>query len=153
MLTTLKISRLLILLFLAISLAACQTLGNAGLITSSVTTELTPEAANGIAGDLVGRLAEKVGPGTNTIQLRGDGSAFGQALESSLKGWGYAVVTDQKADGATVPLAYVIDSFEGSILARLSTPSLDLTRMYQLGATGATPTSPVSVIQRDTGRT
>lgn len=143
----LKISRLVVLFSIAIPLAACQTLGGADLITSSVTAELTPEAASAIAGDLVGRFAEKVGPGTNTIQLRGDGSAFGQALESSLKGWGYAVVTDQKADGAIVPLAYVIDSFEGSILARLSTPSLDLTRMYQLNATGATPASPLSVQQ------
>jgi type IV secretion system protein TrbH len=146
------IGRLTILLLLTISLGACQTLGSAGLITSSVTTELTPEATSTIADDMVGRLAEQVGPGTNTIKLRTDGSLFGQALEASLRGWGYAVVTDQKADrGDTVPLAYVIDSYEGSVLARLSTPALDLTRMYQLGAAGATPTSPLSVMQRGTG--
>jgi hypothetical protein len=144
--------RLILFLLLAFSLAACQTLGTAGLITSSVTTELTPEAASSIAGDMVGRLAEQVGPGTNTIKLRTDGSAFGQALETSLREWGYAVVTDQKAEPAdTVPLAYVVDSYEGSVLARLSTPALDLTRMYQLGAAGATPTSPLSVMLRGTG--
>lgn len=146
------IGTLALLLPLTISLAACQTLGSAGLITSSVTTELTPEAASSIAGDMVGRLAEQVGPGTNTIKLRTDDSVFGPALETSLREWGYAVVTDQKAEPAdTVPLAYVVDSYEGSVLARLSTPDLDLTRMYQLGASGATPTSPLSVMQRGTG--
>lgn len=146
--------RLAILILLSFALAGCQTLGSARMITSSVTAELTPEAANSIAGDLVGRLAEQIGPGSNTIRLQSDGSLFGQAIEQSLKGWGYAVVTDQKTEGgAIVPLAYVIDSFEGSVLARLSTPSLDLTRMYQLGPTGATPTSPLSVMQRGTGQT
>lgn len=143
------IARVAALLLLALSLVACQTLGSARLITSSVTAELAPEAATGIAGDMVGRLAEQVGPGSTTIQLRTDGSVFGQALETALRGGGYAVITDQKADGANaISLAYVIDSFEGSVLARLSAPSLDLTRMYQLGATGATPTSPLSILQR-----
>ena len=148
-----SLCRVAILILVAAPLGACQTLGSAGMVTSSVTAEITPEAASSIASDMVGRLAEKVGPGSNTIQLRDDGSAFGKALEASLKGWGYAVVTDQKADGAgTVPLAYVIDSFEGSVLARLSTPSLDLTRMYKLTTTGAAPASPLSVTQHGTGK-
>lgn len=143
------IGRLLFLLLLAASLAACQAVASSGLITSSATTELSGEAAASIAGDLVGRLSEHVGPGTNTIRLRTDGTAFGQAIEAALRGSGYAVITDQKTDGAdTVPLAYVVESFEGSVLARLSTPSLDLTRVYQTGSASATPTSPLSVTQR-----
>lgn len=146
---TLHIGRTVALLVVAMSLAACQTLGTSQFITSSVTTELSQEAATGIAGDMVGRLAEHVGPGTNSIQLRTDGTPFGEAIEASLRSWGYAVTTDQKAEGANaIPLAYVIDHFEGSVLARLSTPSLDLTRMYQLGAAGATPSSPLSIMQR-----
>lgn len=146
------IGRLAAVVLVAATLAACQTMGGGRLITSSVTAELTPEAAASIAGDMVGRLAEQVGPGGNTIHLRGDGSVFGQALETALRGWGYAVVTDQKADGSnTVALAYVVDSFEGSVLVRLSTSSLDLTRMYQLGAAGATPTSPLSIMTRASG--
>lgn len=141
--------RLVVFVLFAALLAGCQTLGGAGLVTSSATAELTPEAASSIAGDMVGRFAEQVGPGTTTIQLEPDGSIFGEALKSSLKGWGYAVATDQTTEGtATVPLAYVVDAFEGSILVRLSTRTLDLTRMYQMGGEGATPISPLSVMQR-----
>lgn len=139
---------------LAMSLAACQTLGGTGLVASAVTTELTPEAASSIAGDMVGRFAEQVGPGNTTIVLTPDGSVFGQALDASLKGWGYAIVTDQHTKGtATVPLAYVVDAFEGSVLVRLSTRSVDITRMYKLSAAGAEPVSPVSVMQRAAGGT
>lgn len=143
----LPLMRLAPLLLAVLLLAGCQTLGGSGLIASSAYAELTPDAASAIAGDMVGRLAEHVGPGTNTIQLKPDGSVFGQALEASLKGWGYAVVTDQKgATGSVVPLAYVVDPFEGSVLARISTASVNLTRVYQLTAAGATPTSPLSVM-------
>ena len=146
--------RILGALLLAISLAACQTLGGTGLVASTVTTELTPEAATSIAGDMVGRFAEQVGPGNTTFVLTPDGSVFGQALEASLKGWGYAIVTDQQTKGTpTVPLAYVVDAFEGSVLVRLSTRSVDITRMYELSATGAEPVSPVSVMQRANGGT
>ncbi|MCT9000388.1 conjugal transfer protein TrbH [Chelativorans intermedius] len=142
--------RLVAFFLCAALLAGCQTLGGAGLVASSATAQLTPEAASSIAGDMVGRFAEQVGPGTTTIQLEPDGSIFGAALESSLKGWGYAVATDQVTEGAnTVGLAYVVDAFEGSILVRLSTQTLDLTRMYQLGGEGATPVSPLSIMQRD----
>lgn len=146
--------RILGALLLVISLAACQTLGGTGLVASTVTTELTPEAATSIAGDMVGRFAEQVGPGNTTIMLTPDGSVFGQALEASLKGWGYAIVTDQQTKGTpTVPLAYVVDAFEGRVLVRLSTRSVDITCMYKLSATGAEPASPVSVMQRTTGET
>ncbi|PSM15894.1 MULTISPECIES: conjugal transfer protein TrbH [unclassified Nitratireductor] len=142
--------RLVVFVLCAALLAGCQTLGGAGLVTSSATAELTPEAASAIAGDMVGRLAEQVGPGTTTIQLEPDGSMFGEALESSLREWGYAVATDQVTEGTnTIALAYVVDTFEGSILVRLSTHALDLTRMYQMGGEGATPISPLSMMQRD----
>ena len=146
-----KCGRFLVGLALASTLAACQTLGGTGLVTSKVTADLTPEAAGMIAGDMVGRFAEQVGPGATTIALTSDGSVFGQSLEASLKGWGYAIITDQVAKGTeTVPLVYVVDEFEGSVLVRLSTKSVDLTRMYKLGADGAVPTSPASVMQHGT---
>ncbi len=144
--------RLVVLVLYAALLTGCQTLGGSGLVASSATVDLTPEAASWIAGDMVGRFAEHVGPGTTTIELKPDGSMFGEALESSLKGWGYAVATDQVTEGTnTVALAYVVDAFEGSILVRLSTRALDLTRMYQLGGEGATPISPLSIMQRGAG--
>ena len=86
--------RLVVFVLCAALLAGCQTLGGAGLVTSSATAQLTPEAASAIAGDMIGRFAEQVGPGTTTIQLEPDGSIFGEALESSLREWGYAVATE-----------------------------------------------------------
>lgn len=146
--------RILAAMFFAVTLAACTTLGGTGLVASTVTAELTPEAATAIAGDMVGRLAEQVGPGSTTVALTPDGSVFGQALEASLKEWGYAIVTDQQTKRTTtVPLAYVVDAFEGSVLVRLSSSTVDITRMYKLSATGAEPTSPVSVMQRGQGAT
>jgi hypothetical protein len=50
-----------------------------------------------------------------------------------------------------VALAYVVDEFEGSILVRLSTLTLDLTRMYRHGSEGAAPISPLSIMQRGAG--
>lgn len=140
------------MLFCTITLAGCQTLGGAGLIASSAYSGLSPEAANAIAGDMVGRFTEHVGPGSTTIQLKVDGSVFGQTLEASLKGWGYAVATDQKAEGSNlVPLAYVVDTFDNNVLARLSTSSLTLTRIYAVTATGAAPASPLSVMTAGQG--
>ena len=143
-----QITRLLFLIGSAMMLAACQSLGGAGLVQST-SVELTPQAASTIAGDMVGRLAERVGPGTTTIELRPDGSSFGQALEASLREWGYAVATDQVAEGMdVVTLAYVVDGFEGGILVRLSTHALHLTRIYRHGTDRVTPISPLSVMDR-----
>ena len=147
-----SLGRIFAALVVIVALTGCATFGGTGLVASTVTAKLTPEAATAIASDMVGRLAEQVGPGNTTIALTLDGSAFGEALEAALKGWGYAIVTDQATKGtATVPLAYVVDQDEGSALVRLSTASFDITRMYALGADGTTPSSPVSVIQRTVG--
>lgn len=136
-------------LLLVITLGACQTLGGAGPVRSTVTTGLAPVVADAIASDMAGRLAEQIGPGSTTLALGLDGSAFGQSLEASLKGRGYAIVTDQQAgNSVTVPLAYVVDEFEGSVLVRLSAPAVELTRMYKVSATGAEPASPLSVMAR-----
>ncbi|GLS34923.1 conjugal transfer protein TrbH [Mesorhizobium tianshanense] len=137
------------LVAIAITLVGCQTFDRTELVASHAPTELPPAAASAIAGDMVSRFTEHVGPGSTTIHLAPDSSAFGQALETSLKGWGYAVVTDQTADGkATVSLAYVVENYEGSVLARLSTKTFDLGRVYQLTPTGASPSSPISLLQR-----
>ncbi|PZQ79418.1 MAG: conjugal transfer protein TrbH [Ancylobacter novellus] len=135
---------------LALVLAGCQTAGQGTLIASDAPADVSGPAASAIAGEMVSRLAEQVGPGTATIALKQDGSPFGEALETALKGWGYAVVTDQKTEGGTsiVPLAYMIVPFEGQVLARLSTANVELGRAYSVTAAGATPASPVSVMRR-----
>lgn len=130
-------------------LAGCQTFGNNDLAVSSAPAELTQPVATAVAGDLVPRLAEQIGPGTATIVLKPDGSVFGSALEISLRTWGYAVTTDQDAkDVKAIRLAYVLAPIDGQILARLSTGSVEIGRIYTTTATGAAPASPVSIMKR-----
>ncbi|WP_174021942.1 conjugal transfer protein TrbH (plasmid) [Agrobacterium fabrum] len=135
---------------LAILLSGCQSMETGGLVTSAAPTEVSGPAAGAIAGDMVSRLAEQIGQGKATVALKQDGSPFGQALEAALKGWGYAVVTDQKTDSgaAIVPLAYVIVPYEGQVLARLSTNSVELGRAYTVTTSGATPASALSLMRR-----
>jgi hypothetical protein len=96
------------------------------------------------------RLAEQVGPGKATVVLKQDNSPFGHALESALRGWGYAVVTDKKTEkGArTVPVAYQIVPYDGQVLARLSTDKVELGRAYTVTPGGAQPSSALSVMRR-----
>ncbi|WP_349962981.1 conjugal transfer protein TrbH [Rhizobium sp. ZPR3] len=135
---------------LAILLSACESTGTGGLVGSAAPLEISPPAASAIAGDMVSRLAEQIGPGKATIALKADSSPFGQALEAALKRWGYAVITDQKTDSGTkvIALGYVIMPFDGQVLARLSTESVELGRAYTVTANGATPASALSLMRR-----
>lgn len=130
-------------------LSGCATFGTGGLVASTAPAELSAPAASAVAGDLVPRLAEQIGQGKATIVLKPDGSAFGSALETSLRGWGYAVTTDQDTkDPKAIRLAYVLASMDGQMLARLSTGSIEIGRVYSTTATSALPASPVSVMKR-----
>ncbi|ATU95399.1 conjugal transfer protein TrbH [Phyllobacterium zundukense] len=144
------IRRLAIAGLIVLFLSGCQTIGTDGLVASDAPPDVSGPAASAIAGDMVSRLAEQVGSGKVAIALKPDDSPFGQALEAALKGWGYAVVTDQKTDaGKTViPLAYVVVAFEGQVLTRLSTSKVELGRAYTVTASGATPASALSVLKR-----
>ncbi len=135
---------------LAILLSGCQSMDTGGLASSAAPPEISGPAAGAIAGDMVSRLAEQIGQGKATVALKQDGSPFGQALEAALKGWGYAVVTDQKTDGrvAVIALAYVIVPYDGQVLARLSTSSVELGRAYTVTTSGATPASALSLMRR-----
>ncbi|MCP3468617.1 conjugal transfer protein TrbH [Bradyrhizobium sp. CCGUVB23] len=141
--------RFAVLSLLSLSLAGCASLGSGRLVASSAPPELSGPAASAIAGDMVTKFAEQVGPGDGTIILKPDGTPFGQALVTSLKSWGYAVATDQKTGAEkTIPLAYVLEFYDGQVLARLSTDGVELGRAYSATAAGASPASPVSVMQR-----
>lgn len=135
---------------LATLLSGCQSMDTDGLVANSAPAEISGPAASAIAGDMVSRLAEQIGPGKATVALITNSSPFGQALEAALKGWGYAVVTDQKTDESStvIPLAYMIVPFEGQVLARLSTNDVELGRAYSATATGATPASALSLMRR-----
>ncbi|WP_085026299.1 conjugal transfer protein TrbH [Ensifer aridi] len=142
----------LITVFIAAAiLSGCQTAED-GLTTGTTPITLTGPAASAIAGDMASRLAEQIAPaGTTTIKMEKDSSDFATALEAALKGWGYTVVTDGKVgkDIKPVELAYSIDGVDGQVLARLSTPSIALGRAYTATAAGATPASPLSIMQRN----
>lgn len=135
---------------LTILLSGCQSMGTDGLVASTAPTNISGPAASAIAGDMVSQLAEQIGPGKATVALKPDTSPFGQALEAALKGWGYAVVTDQKTDSGTkvIALAYVVMPVDGQVLARLSTDSVELGRAYTVTASGATPASALSLMRR-----
>lgn len=143
--------RVLVLALFASATTACTKTAS-GYFSPTVSADaanLSPTAASAVASDMVAKLAEHVGPGTGTIVIKPDASAFGLALEESLRGWGYAVTSNQEASGDTmIPLAYVVDTFEGAVMTRFSTPSFELTRSYAFSANGATPASPLSVMQR-----
>ena len=123
--------------------------GTSGLVASTAPTEMTGPAASAVAGDLVPRLAEQLGQGKATIVLKPDSSVFGSALETSLRTWGFAVTTDNAVkDQNAVHLAYILAPVDGQILARLTTGSLEIGRIYATSGSGATPASPISVMQR-----
>ncbi len=135
---------------LAILVSGCQSMDADVLASSAAPPEISGPAAGAIAGDMVSRLAEQIGQGKATVAIKQDGSPFGQALEAALKGWGYAVVTDQKTDSkaAVIPLAYVILHYEGQVLARLSTSSVELGRAYTVTTSGGAPASALSLMHR-----
>ncbi|MBB5577033.1 conjugal transfer protein TrbH [Rhizobium paranaense] len=143
--------KLLVIIITATLLSGCQTAED-GLTTSSTPLAVTGPAASAIAGDMASRLAEQIGPaGTTTLKMDKDASDFASALEAALKGWGYTVITDGKVgkDVKPVELAYSIDGADGQVLARVSTPSVALGRAYSTSAAGATPASPLSIMQRN----
>lgn len=132
-------------------LSGCQT-ADETLTTSSTPIAVTGATASAIAGDMASRLAEQVGPaGTTILKMDNNASEYAVALEAALKGWGYTVIADDKAgkDQKLVEVAWSIDSFDGQVLARVSTPAIALGRAYTATSAGATPASPLSIMQRN----
>ncbi|WP_315927418.1 conjugal transfer protein TrbH [Mesorhizobium sp. SP-1A] len=143
--------QLLTFLLAATLLAGCQTADDT-LATGSAPIAISGSAASAIAGDMASRLAEQIGQaGSTTIKMDKGTSEFAVALEAALKGWGYAIVTDGKVGKGVKPveLSYSVDSVGGQILAQLSTPSIALGRAYTATPGGATPASPLSIMQRN----
>jgi hypothetical protein len=132
-------------------LSGCQT-ADETLTTSSTPIAITGATASAIAGDMASRLAEQVGPaGTTILKMDKDTSEYAAALEAALKGWGYTVIADGKVgkDQKPVEIAWSVDSFDGQVLARVSTPAIALGRAYTATSAGATPASPLSIMQRN----
>ncbi|MBB6181808.1 conjugal transfer protein TrbH [Pseudorhizobium flavum] len=136
---------------ITVILSSCQT-ADETLTTSSTPIAVTGATASAIAGDMASRLAEQVGPvGTTTLKMDKDTSEYAAALEAALTGWGYTVIADGKVgkDQNPVEIAWSIDSFDGQVLARVSTPAIALGRAYTATSAGATPASPLSIMHRN----
>ena len=132
-------------------LSGCQT-ADETLTTNSTPIAVTGTTASAIAGDMASRLAEQVGrAGITTLKMDKDTSEYAAALEAALKGWGYTVIFDGKVgkEQKPVEVAWSIDSFDGQVLARISTPAIALGRAYTATSAGATPASPLSIMQRN----
>ncbi len=137
-------------IIVAFALSGCQT-ADETLTINSTPIAVTGATASAIGGDMASRLAEQVGPpGTTTLKMDKGTSEYAAALEAALKGWGYTVIVDGKVgkDQKPVEVAWSIDSFDGQVLARVSTPAIALGRAYTATSAGATPASPLSIMQR-----
>ena len=137
----------------ALFLSGCQT-GTDALTTSTAPSTVSGPAASAIAGDLAGRFAEQAGSTVTPIRLYKDTSDFSTAIEAALRGLGFTVVTDEKADlvkdtAKPIELAYSLIVDDGQVLARLSSETLELGRAYSISADGATPSSPLSLMKRN----
>lgn len=153
MLSIFHLRSMSIFLLFSLPISGCRTHSSDGFAASNAPIELSDPAASAVAGDMVSKFAEQIGPGKHALALEQDNSPFGQALEAALKGWGYAVVTDQKADSKVehVSLTYTLEPYEQQVLVRLSTKALDIGRAYSVTAQGAAAVSPLSVMKRDRG--
>lgn len=144
-------NKLVAALMIASVLPGCQSAEDT-LTTSSTPIAVTGVTASAIAGDMASRLAEQVGPaGTTPLKMENDTSEYAAALEAALKGWGYTIISDGKVgkDQKPLEIAWSVDSYEGQVLARISTPTIALGRAYTATSAGAIPASPLSIMQRN----
>lgn len=143
--------RLFALVLISIMVSGCETTDDA-LTNDAMPTAITGPTASAIASDMASWLAEQVGPtATTTLKLDTDNSDYAKALEAALKGWGYVVITDGKGskDQKPTELAWSVDTVDGQVFARLTTPAVALGRAYLPTAAGAIPASPLSIMQRN----
>jgi hypothetical protein len=141
--------KLIVLILTATVISGCQTSKDV-FSTNATPIAVTGAAAGAIAGDLASKLVEQIGTSPKApIKMETDSTEFATALEAALKGWGFTVITDGKApkDAKPVELTYSILNIDGQVLVRLSTPSIALGRAYIPTAAGATPASPLSIMQ------
>ena len=136
---------------LAILVSGCQS-GVDRSMTGIDAAGVDGPAANAIANDMTSGLVEQIGPAANrSIRLDTDGTDYAIALEAALKAWGFIVVGDSPTpetlpkDQEPMELDHAIDSVDGQALARLTSSTIALARAYTVTATGAVPSSPLSI--------
>lgn len=143
--------RLISSILITIALSGCKGVAERSATIALLPDDLSTGAESAIAGDMANRLAEVSGNGkASSIYLQETSPRAGVALETALKPWGYSVVTapeTKKHPGEVIPVTYGMTAFEDVILVRLSTPSVTLTRAYEVANAGARPTTPLAVTQ------
>ena len=144
-------SRYALAFILAILVSGCQS-GVDRPMTGMDDGGVDRPAANAIANDMTSGLVEQIGPAENrSIRLDRNGTDYAIALEAALKAWGFIVVGDSPTpetlpkDQEPMELDHAIDSVDGQALARLTSSTIALARAYTVTATGAVPSSPLSI--------
>jgi len=142
-----SLRHLLLVVAIGAALAGCSSdNGYFEPAASQDAAKLSPQAAKTVAVDMAGKLADRLDPRSGPIMLAGDGSPIGAAFEEALRGHGYRI--HSSADQAPeIRVAYTIANVNGAIMVRLSTPTIELSRTYVISGTGASPASPLSVLQ------
>lgn len=142
--------KLAFLLLLVPFSSGCQTVDTV-VANKSGHAVVSGDAAGVIAGDMASRFAEAVpAKSTPSIRMRLDDTEFATALEAALKGWGYKLVRgNDNPSEKPIELSYSLYSFEHQVLARLTTPTTALGRTYSVTASGASPSSPLSIMRPD----
>lgn len=91
--------------------------------------------AVGMANDIVAAVSQHYPPAKTVLSLSLDEGEFGQVLETTLRDWGYATDTSDKASDATTKMAYSIDALDDEstywVGIRIA-PDFRLDRLYKL---------------------
>lgn len=134
---------------ITVLLSACQTGGEVSS-SGSASGAISGLTTKAIADDMASRLAERMPQATTVIRLRQASSDYSTALEAALKVRGYTVVTDGSAvSGKAVELQASIEQVDDQFLAQISTSSTAIAQAYQATATGASPSSALSIFTRN----
>lgn len=140
--------RLFLLASLSVGLAGCSSdSGYFAPAASQDAAKLSPEAAKAVAVDMAGKFAERVDPKSGAVVLAVDDSPFATAFESALRGYGYGISSTKDQPSGGIPVAYTVADVNGAILVRLTTPQIELSRTYAISSAGASPVSPLNVLQ------
>lgn len=138
-------------LYLALSilgLAGCTTTrpGYFAATSSTISLALSAPAAQAIASDMVGQLAHQIGPGTGPVIVQDKDTVMSRAVEDKLRAHGFAVDPSSQSETA-IALAYTITGQPEQIFVRLTSPQLEMTRVYAATDHGAISLTPMSILR------
>ena len=131
------------------AVAGCSSTGSGYFAAASSTSslDLSASVADTIAADMAGHLARTTGAGKGAIVLGSKQTLMSRALETNLRALGFAI--DPSAKGVdAIALGYAITGNQDQIFVRITTPTLELARIYATTPLGADPVTPLSILRR-----